>query len=1292
MKLLTQFLLIPFILNTVIAVGQNSVAASEKYKQAQKLIDLDPIAHVDSIRVLLYESALEEINHTNQDKIFVSKCLSVLADWYGYRPYNDEYIFNYYAWTFAIGARDISLSEEMLEKMRVVNEKIRKEDLPFNFSAHDTLKKVEMDMIYGINKVIRENKDTVWVEINAGKNEGVFKGSNGNVFSAYGGGWEDRGNKYLGKFFITSISNTKSVGYILKYNNKDTTGFYSIYPNDRIEVKGLAPIQTHKGVLFSLASNGVFLKNNYRDEIVGLAMIMGFEDEFTEREILKIMQQQVVSTANDMLESEETAKNFNDIIIPAGPHKNLNLLAAMQKTSVHDINAFLRFVNSYPAKYINQNYKINETYATWLINKSLSSSDVDAYYLETLLKIEDSLELITYFKQNEFYMLQDPEGESLNLEELGYTSLKTYKSKLHSNYLLDIYNSGRTEDAHKLFQKLLQVTAIWNNDTVKSNYYVQLGLIYEFEQKNDDALKLYDQIIKLNATAWLGYLYKAGLMNYHYNNQNSALLCYEKVNELAPWNTTAWVNRSDMLLKSGKYKLALETSKSAYDLNNYNSAAAVNLAHAYLLMGYDDSARIMYEKTLELITTTDEYIRGPKADFEYFIQNGVQVDKVKREFVFVEKEWEQKYSFIVKSQEIFETGKVANKEERFADADKLFNDAINTLKKAREVDYEWLRAYERWTAFNHYKAKDFTKSLEWYKKALEISTHQLKNKKSIISDMEDVATLYSWLDNTVAEKMIKHQIRMMKKADESKSENSTLYVMSIGVNQHFEGSYYTAEKDAAKMVEILKGGNKGLFKDVQSFLMVGKDATLKNFEKNMDQIILNIKSNDVLLFYYSGLSLKDRDFIKLAGNDSLIAAYFLGKMDFISASQKIIILDADKGKFTDLVLEEMNRKSESSIFFNDVMFLSPAHYRTENPLTAVSLFSKGLQDILLGEFSNFPETKKEITSNDIESSLFTYLKDNEGGNSLISYSYGQEFSLLSNPKFNPNLESKNEENQLSRGVIRINQNALNQSLLPTKNTQPKNYALLIGINEYDEFPKLNNPISDVNKVGNVLKTLYNFEVEIRENLTKDQFDEVILKYTSREYNKEDQLLIYIAGHGIEVKNRGGAIVCKDSKVSDPYQRTYMPYSELLRLKEHPTLNNILFVLDVCEGGTFFKHSIPIQPQNIVKTGYNDLAAFVSQNKTNPTYQFVTSSGKREAYDGLAGDNSPFAKGFIKILEEGGKSEHKILILNDFRKEIHVGNLKSDPQFGHIQTSVSKGLGEFIFQYTPIKTSSSKISF
>ena len=129
-------------------------------------------------------------------------------------------------------------------------------------------------------------------------------------------------------------------------------------------------------------------------------------------------------------------------------------------------------------------------------------------------------------------------------------------------------------------------------------------------------------------------------------------------------------------------------------------------------------------------------------------------------------------------------------------------------------------------------------------------------------------------------------------------------------------------------------------------------------------------------------------------------------------------------------------------------------------------------------------------------------------------------------------------------------------------TQQRRTALIIGNNNYQVLPTLNNPINDAQDIAGVLSKL-NFEVTELHNATLRQ-----MKEASRAFGRALEFggvgLFYFAGHGIQVRGENYLIPI-DAKIERAYEAEYtsLPSRWVLdAMSEAKSLTNII-ILDAC---------------------------------------------------------------------------------------------------------------------------------
>jgi hypothetical protein len=1332
-----------------IAQSQNTEDAIEDYKKSREFLKDTTYSQLDSAVWYLKEALADEIAASDPDPSFVVDVLSELADWNdALSSHQTEYLYNYYAWLWSEKAGQWSKQDLMMSRMVKSYEKILKKNLPFDPHSDQKRTLVTDRFILGVREVLYQNKDTAWVVVDGGKNEGLYTGSRGNAFSVYDG--KGRGNQYLGSCKLTEVSNTFSKGFILKAQIADSLSLNLILPNDRVELSVQVPETNYRGLIYDLTKLGVELIDINRNAFYYPALLVQANTEAFEKTLISQMLDDIHETAQWILDDETLKTQFDSMLLENGAYAGKGLLYAMKQSNEDDLKAFLRFVESFPAKYINRSFKVNETYATWLINNSPAASEVESWFLNELLRMKDSSEIFQFLQQNEFYFLQHSSDENIDISAEGFSSLHMYKAGLHTRFAFDLYSENQKEKAFNLMDKLLLLADYWDNDTIRSWYTIQKGRLTEFDGNVDGALDLYEKVIDMTGLVWQGHWYR-GILKMNEQNEFGAIKDFEKVNELAPWFASAWGNRGWLLLKNGRPLPALDVCRKAYELDPNEMAWSVNLAHAYVFLDKSDSARMMYQNTLNALQSEQLFREGPLADFEFFIKNGVKSEELNLHKEWMLKEWEAHFKYKVQAKEKYTRAIEFHKNEQYDSAEMLFEQCIALEQKGRDTGFVRLRKYTRYLAYNAYKQKDYQHSLLTYTEALRISSNDLKDEDLILEDLNDVSNLHGWLGDAKHERMVRYQYKMLKRKKDEFTKSGDIYILSIGNDKYPKGNYQSASRDAGRITELLEKKNQRIYNNAHVFLLNDAALNSDSLNKALLTIINKAQQEDLFILYYAGYASPDKAELLLGDTQKIGASYLLGKLDYLRSRKKLLFFDCDHGPFLDQLMLEFQSNAENLLKEQDMMLLSPASYRSEDPLSGESFLTGALIDILKNPKGVSPDDPL-ISSKELESALYRKCGREGAFHSLLSFSSGLDFHMAfdsayqsDGKDFSPPIIKlyetngmrggrtavlKSGSNILIQGVVidesevismvtedgqliglkeggrfeaSINCNGkdqltliatdvhgnssrerLNLSSYCPKQPQraPKNFALLIGINEYEEWEDLKNPVRDVKAIGQILETRYGFETTYRFDLNKEHMALLMDTFLKRNYLPEDQLLIFIAGHGVYDPNYGGSLVCTDSKLANSTFTSYFKYSDLIMpFANKKELRNVLVVLDVCYGGELFNNNYS---RRYLGTGSMDIndASFIKRQKNALSKQFITSGGKEYVSDGLAGGHSPFAEMFMQTLRERGP-EKGFVVLSDFMD--YTGKLPSSPQFGMFaRAPVGSEEGDFIFEYTAPK--------
>ena len=220
-----------------------------------------------------------------------------------------------------------------------------------------------------------------------------------------------------------------------------------------------------------------------------------------------------------------------------------------------------------------------------------------------------------------------------------------------------------------------------------------------------------------------------------------------------------------------------------------------------------------------------------------------------------------------------------------------------------------------------------------------------------------------------------------------------------------------------------------------------------------------------------------------------------------------------------------------------------------------------------GEVYYFGENKITIKGKVNSATLTFFTVDKIETHVDINGNFSQDVKL----KYDKNiivLKAVDKENNITTDTILINR-PLNANNIVVNKINGKNYALLIGTNRYLNMNQLINPIFDAKAIGTELRDNYGFETDTVYNPSIDGIYSALRKYSSLQFSDDDQLFIFIAGHGeFDEIFKDGYIVPSDAIKHDHNKKSYISHSNLRTIINNIPCKHIFLVMDVCFGGTF----------------------------------------------------------------------------------------------------------------------------
>lgn len=233
------------------------------------------------------------------------------------------------------------------------------------------------------------------------------------------------------------------------------------------------------------------------------------------------------------------------------------------------------------------------------------------------------------------------------------------------------------------------------------------------------------------------------------------------------------------------------------------------------------------------------------------------------------------------------------------------------------------------------------------------------------------------------------------------------------------------------------------------------------------------------------------------------------------------------------------------------------------------------------------------------------------------------------------------------------------ALVATGDSQRTDFALLIATDTYDHWGNLVNPTNDAATLAKDLEDNYGFEVELITNVTTDDIYLTLRKYAEKSYLSQDQLFVFIAGHGqFDESFREGYVVGSNSLLIDNAKSSYISHSNLRTIINNIPCEHIFLAMDVCFGGTFD----PVIASNRGSEEYGEISTteFIQRKLKYKTRRYLTSGGKEYVPDGRPGMHSPFARQFLAALRNFG-GDDRIITLSELLS--YVEKVSPEPRYG-----------------------------
>lgn len=239
-------------------------------------------------------------------------------------------------------------------------------------------------------------------------------------------------------------------------------------------------------------------------------------------------------------------------------------------------------------------------------------------------------------------------------------------------------------------------------------------------------------------------------------------------------------------------------------------------------------------------------------------------------------------------------------------------------------------------------------------------------------------------------------------------------------------------------------------------------------------------------------------------------------------------------------------------------------------------------------------------------------------------------------------------------------------------------AYLFANQAYDQkkgVEPLSTPYSDTEAIGKILQDNYGYEVNIVRDATRRDLI-LTLKKAAEAHARDESVLLYYAGHGIELRDRQsgdmmGYWIPVDANTRDP--RTWVSNADIGKFMQLLPAKQVMLVSDSCFSGR-------LAVERKIEKG--DVETRRAQLLAKRAVTVMSSGNFEEVDDAGKGDHSIFAWSLIEQLNASVQQD-KLVEGNDLftavRARIHAEQFPQTPQYSALLSSGYEPGGDFFLE-------------
>lgn len=239
------------------------------------------------------------------------------------------------------------------------------------------------------------------------------------------------------------------------------------------------------------------------------------------------------------------------------------------------------------------------------------------------------------------------------------------------------------------------------------------------------------------------------------------------------------------------------------------------------------------------------------------------------------------------------------------------------------------------------------------------------------------------------------------------------------------------------------------------------------------------------------------------------------------------------------------------------------------------------------------------------------------------------------------------------------------------------HAVVIGNDQYADYPALTSAANDAGKVADVLSQRYGFTTTLLKNANR--FEILSALNAKREaLGPDDNLVVYFAGHGeIDAATQQGYWIPADGRQDAP--ASWLSNRAISDILNTMNAKHVLVVADSCYSGAMTRAAVPTFSSAMPDKAWAQWVKAMSQSRSRTA---LTSGGLAPVPDTGRGNNSHFALALIAALEDNAQLMEGQRLFREISSSMAMAAAESSlvqvPEYAPIQFAGHEA-GEFFFQ-------------